>query len=153
MKILPANIDHVAELAKLFDAYRVFYRKKSDLQGAIQFLYERLKNQESKVYVALDIQTTKIVGFAQLYPIFSSTRMARLWLLNDLYVDPEFRGKGISKQLLDRAKELAVLTRAAGLSLETEKSNEIGNNLYLKTDFILEEDHNFYFWLNPSFDS
>ena len=70
-----------------------------------------------------------------------------MWLLNDLYVAPDFRGQGISKQLINRAKELARTTEACGILLETEKSNTIGNQLYPRTGFELESNH-FYFWTN-----
>ena len=71
--------------------------------------------------------------------------MKRLWLLNDLYVNEAYRGRGISKQLINAAKDLARSTDAAGVLLETEPSNIIGNRLYPATDFELEE-NNFYFW-------
>ena len=87
-----------------------------------------------------------MAGFVQLYPLFSSTRMKRLWLLNDLYVNPGYRGQNISVQLINRAKELVNETSACGLMLETAKSNEIGNKLYPRTDFILDEEHYYYFW-------
>ena len=78
------------DLAKLFDNYRIFYGQKSDLRSAEKFLLERLENQESEIFVA-DTSKNKLVGFVQLYPIFSSTKMQRLWLLNDLFVDDNYR--------------------------------------------------------------
>lgn len=142
--ISTATIDDLEQLASLFDAYRVFYRKTSDLEAAKQFLGERIRRSESVIYIAYEDK--KAVGFTQLYPLFSSTRMRRTWLLNDLYVDGAFRGRGISKMLIDAAKDLARNTQAAGVSLETEKSNNIGNQLYPSTGFELDEEHNYYFW-------
>lgn len=75
-------------------------------------------------------------------------RMKRWWLLNDLFVKPEFRGNGFSKLLMERCKALAMETDAAGLSLETEISNHIGNRLYPEVGFELDREHNFYFWEN-----
>lgn len=72
--------------------------------------------------------------------------MKKLWLLNDLFVSPDYRGKGISKMLINSAKQLAKKIGACGVGLETEKSNIIGNNLYPNSDFELNENHNFYFW-------
>lgn len=138
-------------VATLFDAYRVFYRKTSDLEGAKRFLSERIENEESIIFVAQLDQ--KLVGFTQLYPLFSSTRMARIWLLNDLFVHPEFRGKKISKALMKKAQDYCEETQGFGISLETEKTNVQGNALYPKMDFTLDQEHNFYFWENPSFSS
>ena len=69
-----------------------------------------------------------MTGFTQLYPLFSSTRMKRYWLLNDLFVNENHRGKGHSKALIESAKELCRETKACGILLETDKTNEIGNN-------------------------
>ncbi len=146
MKIVKATLVHIHQLVDLFDAYRVWYRMAPDKKTATEFLGNRIKNSESEVFLALT-EEGKAVGFTQLYPLFSSTRMKRLWLLNDLFVAPEFRGQGISKLLIGRAKELAYDTNAAGISLETEKSNHIGNQLYPRAGFELD-DHNFYFWAN-----
>ena len=65
---------------------------------------------------------------------------------NDLFVAPEYRSQGISVLLIDRAKQLARETNAVALTLETAKSNVIGNALYPKTGFVLDKDHNFYEW-------
>ncbi len=146
MKIIQASMEHIEGLALLFDAYRVWYRKDGNIPSAKEFLKARLQNSESIVYLAIDEKNGGMVGFTQLYPLFSSTRMKPLWLLNDLFVQPDYRGQGISKLLIDRCKELARTTEAAGLMLETEKSNTIGNQLYAATDFELESDVNFYFW-------
>ncbi len=148
MKILEASLSHLDELSVLFNNYRMFYRKKSDAEGAKKFLRERMERKESVIYVASD--KNEVTGFAQLYPLFSSTRMKRLWLLNDLFVEEEYRRQGISKLLIERCKVLARETGAAGLSLETEKSNHIGNHLYPATGFDLDTEHNFYFWTNPN---
>jgi len=72
--------------------------------------------------------------------------MGKLWLLNDLFVNPSFRGKGVSIGLIEKAKELVRDTNACGMFLETEKSNIVGNNLYPKTGFELNEGSNFYEW-------
>ena len=148
MRIRTIEPTDLPQLAILFDGYRVFYRKESDIPAAHHFLSERLKNKDSKIYVSENSEN-KLVGFVQLYPLFSSTRMKKLWLLNDLYVNPNYRGQGISVQLIESAKTLVQETNACGLFLETEKSNLIGNNLYPKTGLSLNEGSNFYEW-NPA---
>jgi len=142
--IKKASLADIEGLVALFNAYRVFYKKESDTAAAKAFLTDRLQQKESEIFVA-DVDG-ELVGFTQLYPLFSSTRMKRLWLLNDLFVDAKFRGKGISIQLIDAAKELCRQTNACGLMLETEMSNTIGNQLYPRTGFELDKEHNHYEW-------
>lgn len=139
-----AQLADLHSVATLFNDYRVWYRQEPDLEGAVKFLKARIENGESRIFLA-KTEAEQAVGFTQLYPLFSSTRMRRIWLLNDLFVVPDYRGLGISKLLIDRAKQLVTDTDAAGILLETEKSNTIGNHLYPATGFQLEK-NNFYFW-------
>ena len=147
MKIVEVQSRYFESLVHLFDAYRVFYHKPTDIEGGRVFLKERIDKKESVIYLAVT-ETDQVVGFTQLYPIFSSTNMKRIWLLNDLYVDPNFRGQGISKRLIEQSKILARSTHAFGVILETDKTNIIGNQLYPATDFELDIERNHYYWLN-----
>ena len=89
--LIQAEPNHLDDLALLFDAYRVFYKKESDLSAAQVFLRERLTKNQSVVFMVYD--GSRAVGFTQLYLLFSSVNMAAVWLLNDLFVDPTYRGK------------------------------------------------------------
>jgi len=145
MKYRKATPEDVDSLSELFDSYRKFYGKVTDLEGAKTFLKNRISNADSEIFV-VENHATQLVGFVQLYPLFSSTRMKKYWLLNDLFVHPDFRGKGISIGLIDKAKALVKASKACGMYLETEKSNLIGNHLYPKTGFELNTECNFYEW-------
>ena len=145
MKSRKATKLDIKDLSKLFDKYRIFYENKTDVETAEKFLNERLQNGDSEIFVA-ENEESKIVGFIQLYQIFSTTRMQKLWLLNDLFVDENYRGKGVSVLLINESKKLCKQTEACGLILETAKTNEIGNHLYHKTGFTLDIEHNYYSW-------
>lgn len=141
-----AVIADLPQLAELFDQYRIFYHKSSDITAASDFLQERIENKDSEIFVAEENGT--LTGFVQLYPIFSSTRMQRYWLLNDLYVNASHRGKGYSKELIEEAKELCRASKACGILLETGKGNDVGNQLYPSCGFELYDSVNFYEWSN-----
>lgn len=145
MEIRLATLYDLESLTLIFEKYRDFYKKTADYETAKSFLEERISRNESVIYIAEVDQ--KVVGFTLLYPLFSSTRMKKLWILNDLYVEEEYRQKGISVALIDKAKELCRETGACQLSLETSKTNRVGNNLYPKTDFQLDTETNFYYWV------
>ncbi|HSZ71863.1 MAG TPA: GNAT family N-acetyltransferase [Cytophagaceae bacterium] len=145
--IRKATIDDLQSLAILFDGYRAFYEMKSDLKAATTFLEQRIINKESEIFVAVKEDGT-LTGFIQLYPLFSSTQMKRLWLLNDLFVDLAYRGQGISKLLLQQGQAFCEQTGGFALLLETAKTNVIGNQLYPAAGFVLDKEHNYYTW-NP----
>ena len=121
----PADLD---ALATLFDAYRTFYGQTPDLPLARQWLRERLRFGESVVLVAKRGGT--VVGFVQLYPMFSSVRTSRTWILNDLYVDAGARRRGVARALLDASAAFARGDGAAGISLETTQDNAAARALY-----------------------
>lgn len=145
MNIRKAELSDLRSLAELFDQYRIFYKKESDLVGVEAFLKERIEKNESEIFVSFNDEKI-MTGFTQLYPLFSSTRMQRFWLLNDLYVNANYRRQGFSVGLIERAKKLCRDSGACGMMLETAKSNNEGNQLYPKTGFELDIDHNYYTW-------
>ena len=145
MKVREAKLSDLKNLSVLFNSYRMFYGKKFDLKVAEEFLRSRIEKKDSKIFVC-DFNN-ELSGFVQLYPLFSSTRVSKYWLLNDLYVDVNKRGKGFSKLLIERSKELVIEQKACGMMLETEKSNDIGNKLYPSTGFKKNELSNFYEWI------
>ena len=110
---------------------------------------DRLTNNQSVVFMVYD--GSRAAGFTQLYPLFSSVNMAAVWLLNDLFVDPVYRGKKIGKQLLEAAQNHCTATHAKEVSLETEQTNVVGNKLYPIMRFEKDTEHNFYYWENPTF--
>jgi GNAT superfamily N-acetyltransferase len=144
-EIINATNAELEPLAEMFDLYRQFYRQPSDIAGARKFLNDRIANNDSVIFLAK--QQSDYTGFVQCYPLFSSVGMKKHWLLNDLFIKTEYRGQGISKLLIDRCKQLAKDTGAKGLMLETEKSNVIGNQLYPREGFVLNETSNFFQWL------
>ncbi|MBK5279388.1 MAG: GNAT family N-acetyltransferase [Bacteroidia bacterium] len=145
IKVEKATLKHLDDLSVLFDQYRIFYQKVSDITSAKIFLKDRMEKNESVIFVSFNNENI-MTGFTQLYPLFSSTRMKRVWLLNDLFVENNYRGQGFSIALIEKAKEHCRKTGGFGLTLETEKSNEIGNNLYPRAGFVLDREHNFYSW-------
>ena len=128
MTVTHADRSHLDALAALFDGYRQFYRKAPDLDAARAFLADRFEADDSVVFVAG--AEGRSVGFTQLYPLFSSVRMRRVWLLNDLYVAPEARRAGVGRALMEAARVFATDDGAVALQLATEWDNASGRALY-----------------------
>jgi GNAT superfamily N-acetyltransferase len=142
VNIIRAGVENVATVAPLFDRYRQFYGQQPDLPGAAAFLAERLRNQQSVVFLAIDeaISPYAGVGFVQLYPSFSSVRMKFIWILNDLFVDREARRGGVGRLLMNAALNLARSTGAARLVLSTAKGNVPAKSLYLSLGYRQDEE-------------
>ncbi|WP_202840668.1 GNAT family N-acetyltransferase [Luteimonas saliphila] len=121
----PADLE---ALAGLFDAYRQFYDQPSDPARARDWLRARLRFGESVVFVAR--RGGDMVGFAQLYPMYSSVRTARTWILNDLFVAPSARRLGVATALLRVSEAFARADGAAAISLETHRDNQVARAAY-----------------------
>ncbi len=128
IEIRQASISDLDVLLPLFDAYRQFYRQASDLDGARAFLLARFEQGESVVFLAYVDGVPR--AFTQLYPSFSSTAMARTFVLNDLFVAPEVRRCGVATALLDFAADYGRSVGAVRLSLATEVTNRSAQELY-----------------------
>jgi GNAT superfamily N-acetyltransferase len=95
---------------------------------ALAFVRERLERSESTIFVAR--LGGRAVGFTQLYPSFTSTGAARIFILNDLYVAPEAEGRGVATALLEAAGVFARSEGAVRLRLSTNLDNHRAQALY-----------------------
>lgn len=129
-----ATTDDVPILAELFDLYRVFYNQPSDIDAARAFLLDRLTNDESAAFIAF--ADGEPAGFVHLYPTFSSVSMMRAWILNDLFVLPEHRRRGIANALMQTAEDFAranprgVPAGTKDIELKTAADNTPAQALY-----------------------
>ncbi|MEZ4796424.1 MAG: GNAT family N-acetyltransferase [Flavobacteriaceae bacterium] len=144
MHIVKAELQHIPDLIPLFDAYRIFYEQESDYVKAKQFLTKRIERNESIVYIAYNEENA--VGFTQLYPLFSSVTMQPMFLLNDLYVEDNYRNQGIGNMLIDKAKQLCKTLNYKGLAIQTAQTNP-AQHLYERLGFVKDPDLHL-FWKN-----
>jgi len=138
MIIRRAKKKDMDELSVLFDKYRIFYKQKSDVENARAFLKKRMKRKESVIFVAEERE--ELIGFTQLFPIFSSVSMKRTWLLNDLYINERSRGIGAATKLLDAVKEFGAETNSKWLLLQTAADNFTAQKVYEKNGWVKETD-------------
>ena len=137
MPVRQATVSDVPALAPLFDGYRVFYGYPSDPDLARRFLSDRLERRESVIFIA---ETDgEAVGFAQLYPSFSSGRAARIFVLNDLFVVPGRRREGIGAALLAAAAEHGRAAGAVRLTLSTAVDNAAAQAAYERNGWTRNE--------------
>jgi GNAT superfamily N-acetyltransferase len=123
-----AVLSDVEELAVLFNQYREFQGQVSDLPAARDFLQARFNHGESVVFVARLVNAP--VGFAQIYPSYSSVSLARVFVLNDLFVQESGRRKGVATKLLAAVESYAWSLGAARVTLNVARDNEHGQALY-----------------------
>ena len=126
--IRQATLADIDALAPLFDAYRRFYEQPGDIALASAFLHERLERGESTLLVAE--ADGQLLGFCQLYPTWCSVAAARIFVLYDLFVDPDVRRGGVGRTLMRAARDFGRAAGAARLDLTTARTNARAQALY-----------------------
>lgn len=123
---------------KLFEGYLHFYGKSPSPSAIRTFIEDRLREQDSVIFLAwLD---DSALGFVQLYPSFASLSLAPSWILNDLYVDPAARGRGVGEALMQAAGELGIANGAAEIFLQTARDNVTAQRLYERLGYQRDDE-------------
>jgi GNAT superfamily N-acetyltransferase len=142
--IRQATIQDLQRLVPIFDSYREYFGQKKDPEMVGQFLFDRFEHLESIIFIAE--QQDEVIGFAQLYPVFSSLSLQRVWLLNDFFIAEEYRGSGVGSQLFTNVKEFTLLTKSKGIELSVEHTNKKAWSFWEKQGFKLDEEFRYYFY-------
>lgn len=129
-----ASLDNIKEILPLLIAYRQFYGHACKNKDEMQiFVTERLKRNEAMIFLAYNKE--KAIGFTQLYTNFTTVGLGKIWILNDLYVEPKYRSKGIGKKLIDTVTRFAKEDGAIRVDLKTKHDNILAKTLYKKYGF------------------
>jgi GNAT superfamily N-acetyltransferase len=131
-------------IAPLFDAYRQFYGAAPDLAGARAFIAARLERDESVVLLARALsqasEPASAVGFAQLYPSFSSVSLGPIIVLNDLFVLPSWRRSSVARSLVEETARHGERVGAIRIHLSTQFTNVPARRLYQSLEFVADEE-------------
>ena len=130
-----ADLDSISDL---FDQYRRFQGQPSDVSAARSFLAARLERQESVVFLASLAGAP--VGFAQLYPSFSSVSLSRVFILNDLFVAAAARKRGVARALIAAVEAHAWQHRASRVTLNVARSNAAAQALYERMGWVQDQE-------------
>lgn len=141
MIVRQAGINDLEKLSELFAEYRVFYGQGFEPDLCRNFLKERLTQEESVIFIALD--KNNYAGFAQLYPSFSSVGMKKIWILNDLFVSEEYRQKGMAQALIAGVIGYCKSSGRKKVVLSTAYDNFNAQRLYEKLGFVREDFYNY----------
>lgn len=132
VEIRPARTNEIEEMLPLIRAYCEFYETEPNDDG-LRRMFETLINEPSQGAVFIAREGGNAVGFATLDWKWSSLKAARIGYLEDLFVDPEARGRGIADGLIevcaDRCRELGI----PALQWLTARDNHRAQRVYDRT--------------------
>ncbi|HZS56571.1 MAG TPA: GNAT family N-acetyltransferase [Bryobacteraceae bacterium] len=91
-------------------------------------MVERFEHNQSVLFLAF--HNGHAAGVMQLYPSFSSASLARIFVLNDLFVNPDARRHGVASALIRSAADYGRRVRAVRLVLATAVTNSTAQAVY-----------------------
>ncbi len=130
MRLERVSPDSVGRILPLLAAYQRYYRTEPDeARHREHFTWVLADPSVAVQFVALE-ESLGPIGFATLYFPWSSVTAGSYCLLNDLYVDPASRGRGVGRALIERCRRYAFDAGYASLEWQTEQSNTEAQQLY-----------------------
>jgi ribosomal protein S18 acetylase RimI-like enzyme len=113
-----------------------FMPEEATIEKRIEILRLALKNPDYELFVAeLD---GEIAGFIDQWLIYDFTHGAKLSYIQNLYVTPKHRGKGVGNKLLEEIIRSAKDQEVLEIHVVTEFENKPAINLYRKHGFVKE---------------
>jgi len=104
--IVRASASDIDDVAVLFAVYRRFYDQPTDLAKAKAIIGDRIRNDESVIFLACT-ENDDAIGFTQLYTTFCSVAAGPVWVLHDLSVAQQARRWNVAAELMARATDHA----------------------------------------------
>lgn len=129
-----ANLEALNQITVLFNQYMIFYGQASNPNKYRDYLKARLEKQQADIFMAYDEHQTAL-GFVLNYTSFSSVSLGKIIVLNDLFVMPQHRQKGVAKALIQKVKAFALEQGAIRVDLSTAKDNYNAQALYEQIGF------------------
>src|SRR3954454_6292579 len=143
VELLPARTDEIEEMLPLIRAYCEFYETEPDDEG-IRKMFETLIKEPSQGAIFIARDGGKAVAFAPLDWKWSSLKAARIGYLEDLFVDPEARGRGIADALIEvcaeRCRELGMPAMEWLTATHNYRAQKVYNRTGAASDTYLEYD-------------
>ena len=117
--------------AKLYNGYADFY-KVSMNSKILDILWTWIHDQNHIVSGICFELEGKIVGIAHFRTMPRPIKGEYIGFLDDLFVEPEFRGKKIAQKMISHLKSLSKANNWNGIRWITHSSNKTAKNLYNK---------------------
>ena len=139
MTIIEADLDHPAHqeaIVALLNAYaRDPMGMGRDLPDAVQRRLLPALQQHPTTLVFLAFQSSEPIGIAVCFLGFSTFAAQPLINIHDLAVLPEYRGRGVGRQLLEQVEQKGRQLGCCKLTLEVREDNHPAQHLYQRVGF------------------
>lgn len=138
--IRQASEQDIPQLKELMLAYIVdFYQQPKPSEDELIRLIQHLMTNPSAGLQFVAEENGDLQGFSTLYFTFSTLKVKKAAILNDLFVSPLARGKKIGEALFQRNLDYIRENNFSSMTWETAKDNVVAQALYNKMGGQLSE--------------
>ena len=117
--------------AKLYNGYAKFYKVTMN-KGILDTLWSWIQDETHNVKGICFELDGKIVGIAHYRTMPRPIKGQYVGFLDDLFIEPNFRGQKIAQKLIDHLKSLSITNNWNGIRWITHSSNKNAKKLYDK---------------------
>jgi GNAT superfamily N-acetyltransferase len=114
---------------ELWAGYLEFYKSNLSPEQT-EFTWKRLINNEQKMYGFVAENESGVIGFTHCLFRPSTWTETDYCYLEDLFVDPSIRGRGVGRALINRVVELAKEKNSKRVYWTTQEFNKTARVLY-----------------------
>ena len=116
---------------KLYKGYANFYKVPMNT-GVLDTLWSWIQDENHDVKAICFVLESKIVGIAHYRTMPRPIKGQYIGFLDDLFVEPEFRGQKIAQKMISHLKSLSKANNWDGIRWITHSSNKTAKILYDK---------------------
>lgn len=128
LHIEPVTSDTAPILADLLAEYQAFYQADINTKRNIDFVASFVDSSDGVFLLGRSEHI--FVGFVGIYFSYSSVAAKRIAVLNDVYIQSNFRGYGFGKQLIDSAINYIKAHSIEHVRWCTKADNDVAQRLY-----------------------
>jgi GNAT superfamily N-acetyltransferase len=133
LRIEPISTPQIDELLPLIAAYQRFYEVEQIDEERNRAFFARFIAPSEDGMLLGAWREDELLGYACLYWHFTSLVPAETVLMNDLYVEPDARGEGVGRALIEASAGVARERGAHHLEWATAPDNKTAQRLYDST--------------------
>ena len=133
--VRPVSPDDYPAWRPLWDDYNAFYERVGPTalpEEVTDATWRRFFDASEPVHCVVAEREGKLVGMSHYIFHRSTSRLARVCYLQDLFTAPDYRGHGIGRELIQAVKNLAEAAGSNRVYWLTHTTNTPGRTLYDK---------------------
>jgi GNAT superfamily N-acetyltransferase len=130
MVVRPAEREDRPQLLELIKGYFAFYHTPFPAVSKIEALLDLLERDPAHGVQLVAAEGGRLHGFASLYACLDTLVADRILVMNDLFVDPTLRNRGVGAALFDASLAYATAHGYARLDWVTAADNQDAQRFY-----------------------